>query len=309
MTQSRIHRNVIRIRAEDSPNVKLALAQKAAGLDPTGEEIVPGVLPWSEYVIRRALWDEIRQCIGLDGLFYKGPEILLYPPLWMTRAAEFERVKLCRSSPTEGIGIDPGEGGDETAWSAVNKWGLKEQISKKTPDTNVIPRETIAFMHKHKCPAEKVCFDRGGGGKQVADRLRARGYQVRTVAFGEPILLDLKRAKRMFAERLENREERYVYFNRRAEMYGDLSVLMDPTERGFAIPYEYTELRRQMSLIPKLYDPEGRLKMLPKDKKNPDSKEKTLKELLKCSPDELDSLVVAIHAMTSKPVRSQAGIG
>jgi hypothetical protein len=38
-------RRVIRIKAEDSPNVRYALAQIAAGKKPTGEVILPGVLP------------------------------------------------------------------------------------------------------------------------------------------------------------------------------------------------------------------------------------------------------------------------
>ena len=303
-------RRVIHICAEDSPNVKRALAQIAAGIEPDNLIVTPGVLPYDLYKSRRKFWDAIRQCVGLDGRFYKGPQLLLWPPDWLLRAASPLILKRCFDAPAEAIGIDTGEGGDNSALAAVNRWGVKDVIAYKTPDTDVIPRDTLAFMTKHRVPADKVCFDSGGGGKVHADRLRAMGYPVRTVAFGESILLDLKRAKRQFSERVENREERYTYFNRRSEMYGEFSVLCDPFGPGFAIPREFKELRRQLGLIPKTYDGEGRLKLLPKNKRTPDSKEKTLRELLKCSPDESDAVVVAIHAMTHKSgSQAKAGIG
>ena len=70
------HRRVITIRAEDSPNVRLALAQRAAGKVPTGKVLVPGVLTWEQYLHHRATWDKMRQCIGLDAKFYLGAELL-----------------------------------------------------------------------------------------------------------------------------------------------------------------------------------------------------------------------------------------
>ena len=68
----RYFRRVIRIKATDSPNVRLGLAQDRAGLTVTDEILVPGVLTYAEYRKRRATWDRVRQCIGLDGEFWKG---------------------------------------------------------------------------------------------------------------------------------------------------------------------------------------------------------------------------------------------
>jgi hypothetical protein len=124
-------------------------------------------------------------------------------------------------------------------------------------------------------------FDRGGGGKQHADRMRAMGYPVRTVAFGEAVTPDIRRGLRRIDERVEAQEERYVYLNRRAEMYGTLRELIDPARDVpvFALPAEYTVLRRQLSPIPLMFDAEGRLKLPPKNRTSAESNITTLTEL------------------------------
>src|SRR6266446_8686061 len=113
------HRRVIHVRAEDSPNVRYALAQIAKGIKPTDEVLVPGILTWGEYKFRRATWDKVRQCIGLDGRFYEGAEVLLFPPEWLTRAADVARSLVGKPRKVEAIGIDTGEGGDLTTMAAV----------------------------------------------------------------------------------------------------------------------------------------------------------------------------------------------
>lgn len=284
------HRKVIRIKAEDSPNVRYAQAQIKAGLKPTGEILIPGVLPWEDYVNRRATWDAVKQCAGLDADFYEGAETLMFPPEWLNRA-ETIAERLPANRRATGIGVDPGEGGDDTAMCAVDALGVIELISRKTPDTDVIPREVLAFMRKHRCPAERVVFDRGGGGKQAADRLRAQGYNVRTVAFGEPVRPQPKRGIKPDSKRLQEHEQRSECKNRRAQLYYDLRKKLDPTGPGFGIPVQYSELRAQLAPIPLLYDNEGRVMLLPK------KGEKSLISLIGHSPDEADALTLAIHAM------------
>lgn len=303
-----LYRKIIRIRAEDSPNVRFALAQKRAGLEPTDEVLIPGILRWSDYLLRRATWDPIRQCVGLDGQFYRGAEVLLYPPLWLNRAEQLAEAIRGRQRIATGIGIDTAEGGDRTAMTAVDDWGIIEQLSKKTPDTNVIIGETIAFGTKHGCPPEKWAFDRGGGGKEHADRLRNAGFAVQTVAFGEAVALPVKFGRHTVASRRGIREEKYVYKNMRALLYGELREAMDPAEEGngFAIPAELTELRRQLAPMPLLYDDEGRMFLPPKRRTN-NSKVKSLEEILGCSPDEADSTVLAKYARDHKAIRALAG--
>lgn len=302
-------RKVFRISAEDSPNVRYALAQQAAGKVPTGETIVPGVLSWSEYVLRRSTWDPVRQCIGLDGKFWKGAEVLLFPPLWLRQAlwvaTDLANRKVTRVA--KGIGVDTAEGGDKTAWAATDEYGLIELVAYKTPDTSVIPGDTLAFMRKHNVKPESVCFDKGGGGVQAADRLRSQGYNVRAVGFGESPALDPQRGIVKLADREKMRETKYAYKTRRAQMYGTLRELLDPAnERKFGIPREYAdELFKQLGVIPLLYDAEGRLSLPPKTSKRPGTR--SLVDIIGHSPDEADALVLAVHAMTHKTTRPRAG--
>lgn len=307
-------RKVLKIRAEDSPNVQHAMDQQRAGVVPTGEIVIPGLLPWEDYCKRRgigqpAIWDKVKQCVGLDAEFYEGAEVLMFPPDWLNRAEQIAEALKGKPRKAKAIGIDPAEGGDKTAMVAVDEFGLIELVSKQTPDTSVITGEALAFMRKHAVPPDRVVFDRGGGGKEHADRLRAQGYPVRTVAFGESLSLDPKRGMTRVEERLDNKEDRYAYKNRRAEMYGELRQLLDPAREGhgFGLPAEYSELRRQFSPIPLTYDPEGRLELPPKNKRGPDDTKVTLMDLIGCSPDEADALVLALHGMLHKVKRPVAG--
>lgn len=310
----RYYRKVWRIRAEDSPNVRLAMAEKAVGKEPSGKIVVPGVLPWADYVKRRATWDQVRQCIGLDAEFWEGADSLLFPPEWLNRA---ERLAQMLPPRVEGkaIGVDPAEGGDHTCICAVDELGVLELLSLHTPNTSVIKGEVHAAMRRWQVGPDRVVFDRGGGGKQIADEMRSTSglRLIRTVAFGEAVLLEPKAGVIRPREKMDNRETRYSYVNRRAQMYGDLRVLMDPAQeaegrKGFAIPTKYPELRRQLSPIPLMYDAEGRLKLPPKNKRSVNSTETTLRDLIGCSPDEADSLVLAVHGMLHRGRRVVAGV-
>lgn len=291
-------------------------------MEPTREVLVPGLLTIDDYDKRRATWDEVRQCIGLDACFYEGAELLLFPPVWLDRAERLWREQRGSSGhrQAKGIGVDPGEGGANSAMASVDELGVIELQSPKTPDTTDVTSFSLAFMQRHGVPPERTCLDRGGGGKQHADRLRSQGFPVRTVAFGESILLPFKRGIRRIEERNENREERYSYFNRRAEMYGEFSLLLDPSlnPRGFMVPDRTTHvchkhgsgcLRAQLAAIKKVYDKEGRLKLPPKNR-DPGQQEgshKTLVELIGHSPDEADAIVLAVFAMQNVQRRAMAG--
>lgn len=310
----RFYRKIIRIRAEDSPNVQLGLRERAAGRPPSNQVVLPGVLSWADYVKRRQTWDPMRQCIGLDAEFYEGAEAFLYPAEWLNRAERIaDLLDMSSGGPlarrVKAIGIDPAEGGDKTSMCAIDEYGVVELISKKTPNTNVIVGEALAFMRKHNVSPLNVCFDRGGGGKQHADRMRDNGYPVKTVGFGESPTLDLRRGISPIKARQDIREEKYAYKNRRAEMYGILRNLLDPAanERGFGIPARYSELRKQLAPIPLQYDGEGRLTLPPKHKKSATSTEVTLTEIIGHSPDEADALVLATFVMCGKVRRVVAG--
>ena len=303
------YRKVIKITARDSPNVKYALAEQRAGIKPSGKMLVKGVKDWDEYSKNLVMWDKIQQCVSLEAEFYEGAEIRLYPIEWILRA---NRIAVETKPRTKGraIGCDPAEGGDKTCWSVIDDYGLLELVSMKTPDTSIIPNQTIALMKKWDVPPHMVFFDRGGGGKQHADAMRSNhNLKVKTVAFGESVMPEKRRGIGTLDTRKEADEQRYTYTNRRAEMYGMLRLLMDPTEgESFGIGAEHVDLIEQLKPIPLLYDGEGRLFLPPKNKKDPESKIKTLTELIGRSPDEADSLVLAVYGMRRKSTTSTIGV-
>lgn len=309
-----LQRKVIKIKAEDSPNVQLGLEQKKNGLPITHEVLIPGIITYATYLQRRATYDKIKQCISLDAEFYEGGETLMFPPDWLNNS-ETNWGSVPSQRKALGIGIDPAEGGDSTAFAAVDEWGLIKIQSIKTPDTSMITSQTLAFMREvglnpdNKMDCLKVCFDRGGGGKQHADRMRKNGYDVSTVGFGEAATKPPKTAKSTLKDRKQQDEQRYAYRNKRAEMYGRLRLRMNPTDADtrFYYPPDLTELRKQLSPIPLTYDEEGRIKLPPKNKRTANSTEITLVELIGHSPDEADAVVLAVYAMEVLAKRPKAG--
>ena len=306
---SRFYRKIIRIRAEDSPNVRLAIEQRKRKLKPTNETLIPGVLDWSEYRKRRKTWDPVRQKIGLDAEFPEDDSVLMYPPDWIARAnrvADF--LDPNRNSRLRTMGVDSAEGGDYSVWTVIDEKGLIAQFSTKTKDTSTIPSTTIAMMRQYSVKPKNVYFDRGGGGKQHADLLRRKGFRVQTVGFGESASqLPVTSFQRTLQQRRDLSEAKYVYRNRRAEMYGMLRNLLNPdlNENGWGIPANLTELIRQLSLIPLLYDGEGRLYLPPKRlMPGQQSKTKTMVDLIGRSPDESDSLVLAVYGLHQGMTRS-----
>jgi hypothetical protein len=301
------YRKVVRIRAEDSPNVRLGLLQLRAGQQPTDEMLLPGVLSYKEYKKRRETWDHVKQTIGLDAMFYEGAEVLMYPPEWLDLAASNHWLYGGMRRYAMSAGIDPAEGGDKTSMCVVDDKGILDLVTKKTPDTQVIVDETIRMIKKWNLSPKAVCLDQGGGGKQIADQLRRMGYPVRTVAFGEAVSREDEGVKKD-GEEIKDKEERYVYKNRRAQMYGIIRELIDPTQgKNFAIPAIYSNLRSELAPIPMIYDPEGRLMLPPKRKKSPTSKEKSLVDIIGHSPDEADALAIACYALRYKQERVIVG--
>lgn len=304
-----LYRKVIRITAEQSPNVRLALEEIRSGIPVSHERIVPGVITYRQYLQRRQTWDEVRQTIGLDGLFYEGAELLLFPPAWRRRAEQMAAQLRGADRRAKAIGVDTAEGGDSTSKCAVDELGIIELVSMKTPDTSIIPGDVVAFATKHGVPAEMVCFDRGGGGKQHADKLRRQGFHCTTVSFGAKMTPPPRRHRTAFSERQELFETTDVYVNKRAQMFGRLSALLDPglNPDGWGIPEEYSRLHTELAPIPKLYDEHGRLYLPPKSAKTKTSGQATLISLIGWSPDEADATVIAVDRMMQKAGKPKAG--
>lgn len=304
-------RKVIRIKAEDSPNVKLALEQQEMGLPVTNEIVTPGVLTWEEYQRRRKTWDAVRQCVGLDGMFYEGADALMFPPEWLNAAESYAARLGTGYRVGLAIGVDTAEGGDNTSATVVDHYGIIKQISMKTPDTSIITGWIIGLMTEYKIKPNNVLFDKGGGGHEHADRLVSQGYRVRRISFGEGAS---KSEPSYFSLGFED-ESKYTFKNARAEMYWNAREKITPTGVDtdgnpivqFGIPAEYSELRRQLAPINIYYDEEGRIYLPPKRHKSTarSTTVQSLEEILGCSPDEADSFVLAVHALGNKKTSTE----
>lgn len=303
----RFYRKVIQIKAERSPNIRLAQEEIAVGKEPSHREVIPGVMSYREYLYRRATWDERKQTIGLDAEFYEGKETKLFPPNIIVKSKETHRelVRLKIKRRGEAMGVDTAEGGDSTTFTIVDHLGVILQLSIKTPNTSLIVPKTIGFINEYGITPGRVLFDLGGGGKEHADLLRSKGYNVRTIAFGgAPTSKDeFTYYKEQPEDRRELREDRDVYKNRRAEMYGETAKVLSGThpsgigEDGFGIPSDLEELLRQLPVFPKLYDGEGKMYLPPKNKPTPGYTGMTISGMIGHSPDEADSFVLAVFGM------------
>ena len=308
-------RKVIHIRGQDSPNVRYGQAVvdkhglKTAMKKDLFKTILPGVLTYLEYRIRRDTYSERDQCISLDAQWPSGAEDLLFPTDWLNYSNELAE-KLNAGRKATHIGVDVAQGGDNTSMAAIDALGVIAVTSKKTPNTSIIPGETIAFARYHGVPSHNVYFDLGGGGKVHLDILRDKlDFPVKGVGFGESPTPEPKMGMTMLPERKEREDTRYVYLNRRAEMYALLSMAMNPdTGNGFAIPAKFTELRRQLSPIPKLWDKEDRLFLPPKNATKKTEDEVTMRSLIGCSPDEADAVVLAVFGLKKGKMLGGGGV-
>ncbi len=319
---ARLLRRVIKVTAWDSPNVRLALEERAAGLPVSNRIVTPGVLTYEDLCSRLVVWDKIRQTVGLSAEFYEGPGVLLFPPEFLNRAERMADALRGQPRRARAIGIDPGEGAEETCQYAIDELGVIAERASLTPDTSVIEGDVLNFAREHGVPSHMVMTDLGGGGRHLACALAKKGFPITTVAFGSPPDLDMKRGMHQLKDRKDIREERYAYVSRRAQMYHELSLLLEldgqgnplgtvelsldglsprRLHHGFAIPREFTQLRKELAPIPKLMDGEGRYYLPPKDKPgDEETKKVTLKMLCGSSPNRADALVVAVAKMLHK---------
>jgi hypothetical protein len=199
------------------------------------------------------------------------------------------------------LGVDVASGGaDETVWVVLGRYGVREIVARRTPDTSEIAGMTRRLMRRWRIVPGAVAFDAGGGGKQIADALADRfGWEVLIVEFAAAPY------------------QPSVYKNRRAELYGELRKAFEPKARVrrmlevpagewtrkqhcLSLPPDAGQLREELAVLPKRYDGEGRLRLPPKSRVRGgggDQREPTVRELLGGrSPDRADALALAYYA-------------
>ncbi|HVW39131.1 MAG TPA: hypothetical protein VHB99_17570, partial [Pirellulales bacterium] len=308
----RLFRKVIHISGEHSPNVTAGRSWAAEDRSSRAERppsVVPGILTYEQFLERKANWSAHQVRTRLLGLFPDEGAGRLFPAEWLDAAQQLGRLlaeqrrrgKMRRSERPYSLGIDVSQGGgDLTAWVVLGRYGVRKVLVRETPNTAEIAGQTIRLMRRYHIAPAWVAFDAGGGGKQIADLLRDRGFEeLLDVTFGAAA------------------DDARKYKNKRAELYGELRealaprrrvarLLATPVERWprgancLALPPEDAPMREDLAVLPLLRDAEGRLRLPPKDKPSRASSgryERSVRELLSGrSPDRGDALVLAWHA-------------
>jgi hypothetical protein len=306
---SRLSRKVIHVSGEHSPNVQLGRELEAQGRLAEYRPVIRGILDYNEFLKRQRDWRPYEVRTRLLGLFPDEGDQRLFPTDWLDLAQalgrkrrEFEARRKAREFLRLfcALGIDVGQGGDPSVWCVFDRFGVRYLLSKQTPNTIEIAGQTIRLMRQFHICDYAVAFDSGGGGKQIADMLRDKGYdQIMDLEFGSAA------------------DEPKEYKNRRAELYGELRKALEPTDarrrlldldvsewreagmRCLALPPDDAMLREDLAVLPLLRDGEGRLRLPPKDSrlKSSERREPTVRELLKGrSPDRGDALAMALYA-------------
>lgn len=307
-------RNVIQIKAEHSPNVRLALSEIDKGKKPSNKMLIPGVVTYEDYQIRRKTWDPITQTIGLDAEFYEGSDVMLYPKDRIN--ASSQRAILNTENIPVSLGVDPASGGDSTSFAESSNTKLVNLESLKTPDTQTIVDIVVTKIERNNLEPKMVNIDSGGGGLQIAHQLRRRGYPVRVVNFGSAFKMARRAGVAPVKVRDESEEKQKAFKNIRAFLFYLLSLRLDPGSgyELFDIPEKLLKygvpgnatLREQMEPIPLLFDDKGIIYMLSKSRKSnipgaAKDKQITLTELIGHSPDELEAVLLSLYAQYNKP--------
>jgi len=321
---------VIHVSGEQSPNVLFARSHIEAGRPGPPPLVSPGILSYADFQTRQANWPADKVRTRLLGLFPDDADERLFPDEWLdvaqrlgaevrslfaaderTRGVDEEppddpmRIRLAshlkRFDRPYALGVDVAAGGaDQTVWVVLGRFGVRQIVAKHTPDTSEITRVTRRLAHRWRITRRAVAFDAGGGGKQIADALRARyGW--------DPSIVD-------FGARPRRPDE---YLNRRAELYGELRKALEPNRRlrrllelprdrwtrklrCVSLPPDDGRLREELAVLPKRYDGEGKLRLPSKSRsraRDGDRGERTIRELLGGrSPDRADALALAYHA-------------
>lgn len=307
----RLRWNVIHIDCARTPNVSAGRTWNRLGRKGACRVPIPGIMSYANYVSHIQEWDEYNITTRLRGRLPDSDEgWVVVPRPWLDGCREVwpQIDEEVRGRLPKWLGVDASHGrGDLACWAVVDRLGLVDLRTMSPdeakdkygqPDTVKMLERTRDLMTAYGIPGGRVIVDAGGGGQDaIADPLRREGVVVRLVDFGAAP--STKRARKQ-------------YKNRRAELYGTLAEACNPTkwrqteletpkcwERCFSIPPgdQYDALAEELPMIPKRYDREGKMHLPPKDKRDPNSKEQSLREILGHSPDRSDAVALAVWGM------------
>ena len=182
---------------------------------------VPGILSYETFLEREATLCPSEKRTRLYGLFPEEAGQRMFPGAWLDvvqRLGALLQARIRQRGRPMGcafsvLGVDASEGGgDKSAWCVLGAVRRRRDLAKETPNTTEIAGTTLALMRRYRIKPWFVAFDAGGGGKQIADQLRERGYdEIMDVDFGG------------------RANDSRKYMNCRAELYGELRKAMQPS--------------------------------------------------------------------------------
>lgn len=162
------------------------------------------------------------------------------------------------------MGIDlSGLGSDSNVLTVASRYRIEEQKSIRVADTFELTNEAENLVHKWNVKAVYIDIT-GSTSCGLLDMLKAKGVNAVGINF----------AQKPFSER---------FANARAEMYVELSTAI---KSGMYI--ESDDIKTQLSYTTVDVNASGKFQLVKKDK---------IKELIGHSPDESDSLALAVYAM------------
>jgi hypothetical protein len=162
------------------------------------------------------------------------------------------------------LGIDlSGLGCDKNMFTVVSKYRIEEQTGIEKADTFELTQIAENLIRKWNVKAIRIDIT-GSTSCGLLDMLKSKGYSVEGVNFAQKAYDD-------------------KYSNARAEMYGELSLAI---KTGMYIEDE--DIKTQLAYTTVFVNQSGRLQLV---------KKADIKELIGHSPDEADSLALAIYAL------------
>lgn len=274
--------NVIKIRAEDTPNV----ANKILETDPSA---FPGLMSYEYYVECREVWDpnDPRTKIYLDAEY---ADSLSLTVLTKSMRDRIFRVQLEPDFTRIKVGVDVAdEGLDRSVWTVMAGNRLLFIDSVVGHNTEEVATHTEYIRSKiYRLTGHDAIewnIDAVGIGKGVHDKLINKGFPANAVYAGEGV---------------DDIYTRKQLFNKRAEMHWRIRELAESNSLSL-VPFFPLEDENELSRLQedcakvRYKLPEGTFKIQILSKKD-------LRKFLKRSPDNFDSLCLACSNHNDLPV-------
>lgn len=258
---------------------------------PHVESLIPGQMDYRKYTQIMSKPNPIERAWSGEGHFPpEDADLQVILPSWLKRPCEEWRTRKDEISITAfGLDLAASEDKDWTVLAAGGPMGIKELYRcRKSSAMQILSWLKGIFLKIGLDPFQDyypIAIDwQGAGGHVIADLLEENGASiVRIIPQGSA-------------------ENRHLYVNKRAEIYGNLGDRLNPESDHpdvFLIPDD-AELREELVAHEKVYAADMiRYRLTPKQKikSGADSKLQSLREILGRSPDSADAVAMCHEAI------------